>query len=344
MSSSSSPRILIVGAGAVGQLFGYHLHLAGAEVSYFIKEKYLAECKQGFTLFRIGLFTPSSRGERLHFTPHALLTNVAQVAEKTWDQVWFTIPSDALQGDWFPPFIAACGEATLVCLQPGPTDRDRFEAQAPASHIVHGMIAFIAYQGPLPGEELPRGERGLVFWHPPGSPSPFGGPSADPKRLDAVLSLLRAGGCPCKRQLDVSSEAAYPTTILTPFLATLELADWKFARLLGEGDLARAAQATREAAAIMARHQGRSAPPRKIDLYRPALVRLALHAAPPIFPLPLETYLAYHFTKVGPQTRMSLREYLRLGEQYGIRAEALEELIGTLQAHDEAQSTSSTTT
>ena len=40
-------NVLIVGAGAVGQVYGRHLALGGAHVYYFVREKYAAEFAAG---------------------------------------------------------------------------------------------------------------------------------------------------------------------------------------------------------------------------------------------------------------------------------------------------------
>ncbi|HIA02218.1 MAG TPA: hypothetical protein EYN66_09955, partial [Myxococcales bacterium] len=46
-------KVLIIGAGAVGQIYGYFLQRAGAEVSFFVKDKYAEECRQGFPLHHL---------------------------------------------------------------------------------------------------------------------------------------------------------------------------------------------------------------------------------------------------------------------------------------------------
>ena len=32
-------KILVVGAGSVGQVYGYHLSLGGAEITFYVKDK-----------------------------------------------------------------------------------------------------------------------------------------------------------------------------------------------------------------------------------------------------------------------------------------------------------------
>ena len=40
-------RVLLVGAGAVGQVYGYHLQKGGAQVAFFVRPKHRAEAEGG---------------------------------------------------------------------------------------------------------------------------------------------------------------------------------------------------------------------------------------------------------------------------------------------------------
>lgn len=44
-------KILVVGAGAVGQVYGYYFQRGGCEVTFFVRDKYRSEMEQGLTLF-----------------------------------------------------------------------------------------------------------------------------------------------------------------------------------------------------------------------------------------------------------------------------------------------------
>jgi ketopantoate reductase len=44
-------QILIIGAGAVGQVYAYHFAQAGHQVHLLLKEKYIPEAQQGFVLY-----------------------------------------------------------------------------------------------------------------------------------------------------------------------------------------------------------------------------------------------------------------------------------------------------
>ena len=47
---SASPRVCIVGAGAVGLVYAQFLRRAGAEVALLVKPEYADICGKGFTL------------------------------------------------------------------------------------------------------------------------------------------------------------------------------------------------------------------------------------------------------------------------------------------------------
>ncbi|MDV7398489.1 2-dehydropantoate 2-reductase N-terminal domain-containing protein, partial [Arthrospira platensis SPKY1] len=67
---------MIVGAGAVGQVYGHYLQRGGASVSYFVKEQYKEECEKGFTLYRC---RRSGLGSAEYFKADAIFTGFAEL-------------------------------------------------------------------------------------------------------------------------------------------------------------------------------------------------------------------------------------------------------------------------
>ena len=61
------------------------------------------------------------------------------------------------------------------------------------------------------------------------------------------------------------------------------------------------------------------------------------HLAKVVIPLDIETYLQYHFTKVGDQTRMFLDNYAALAETQERSAANIESLRAALRIRDEQQ-------
>ena len=316
-------RVLLVGAGAVGQVFGKYLQAAGCEISFLVKEKYAQEARRGYTHYELGLtsrsYTPTS------FSHFGVLTSVQEVAAHPWDQVWLCVSSTALRaGSWVEELARATGDATWIMLQPAIEDRDWLLQWVPPERLVSGMIPFLSFQAPLkPGDPVPV--PGTAFWFPPMARGFFSGPR---ERLDAVIPTLRAGGYPAQRHADAARAAALPTAVLTVFIDELESVGWRFDRFLERDCLERLQRAAREAVRIAAWRTGTSASA-LLPLLRPALFRLLLPLASRVVPFDLETYLRVHFTKVAAQTRWMMREYIELGTKAGLPVQTLQASVVT---------------
>ena len=314
---ATKPRILLVGAGATGQVFGWFLQAAGCEPSFLVKEKYAEEARRGFTLYPLGLF--ESEPTPLRFSGFGVLTSAEQAAAQRSDQVWLCISSTALRASGSVEALArVTGDATWVMLQPGLEDRDWLCQHVPPERLVSGMIPFLSFHAPLRTEE-PVPTPGTAFWFPPLSRGPFSGPEA---RLREVVRTLRAGGYPARRHDDVARAIAVPSAILTAVITGLERAGWSFERLLEPQSLERVLRATQEAVRIAAWRTKANASP-MLRLLRPTLFQMLVPVASWAAPFDLETYMRVHFTKVSDQTRWMLREYITLGTQAGLPVEEL---------------------
>ena len=62
----------------------------------------------------------------------------------------------------------------------------------------------------------------------------------------------------------------------------------------------------------------------------PLGIRLVLRVAPWVMPFDLETYLGYHFTKVGDQTRHHLDTLTEVGQERGLPIDAIAALRSAL--------------
>lgn len=318
-------KALIVGAGAVGMVYGRHLALSGAEVTFYVREKYRADAEAGFTVY------PLNQGrDPVAFAGAGVISTLEEVGAQAWDQVWITVSATALRGDWLAPFVAALPrEATVVAMQPGLATLNTLEgAGCAAERVVQGLIALISYQAPLPGEELPR--PGIAYWLPPLSPSPFSSPVGDDERVGAVVSALEAGGCPAKRVADASVQAAFGSAVMMPHLVALELEGWSLPALRRGRWWKLAGRAAREALAVVEAEVGKRPGVALRAASQSWILRPVLCAAPLLMPLPLESYLKYHFTKVGDQTRFMMGEYVARGADHDLPTGALRELVEAL--------------
>ena len=308
-------KILVVGAGAVGQVYALHLARAGHEIRFFVKPAHAAGLAGGLTLHRLGRW--HSRPERLQ--GYGIVTDTAAVAAQAWDQVWLALSSDALRGELATRVLAAVGGATVVCLQPGISDGDHVRRLVAPEQVVQGMIPFISFHSPLPGK---TGPEGMAFYLPPLTPTLLAGA---PQRVESVKSALRAGGLQARVVNDFARATAASTALFQSMIATLETNHWQLGSLPGSSVLRQGLAAAREAVAVAAAETGASTTV-LAPFLRPFIWRLLVPLIRPVFPVDIEVYLQYHFSKVGPQTRTMLDTYIELGRRHSLPTAAIEQL------------------
>lgn len=318
---SNKKNILIVGAGAVGQVYGFHLHQAGHRISFLVKPSHVEALRNGMTLHQLGFFSTKTQ----HWADFHLIADPLDASPQPWDQIWLTVPSTALRTESIEHVLAASGDATVIGLQPDASDADWLAAHLPSpENRVQGMIGFISYQSPLPGTP---GLEGMCYFLPPVSASLFEGDNQN--RRDAVIRDLKAGGMATQAIGSIDESAHGADGMLIPLVAALELHGWRlqgFAQSpegkLGQSAASEALKALQAARGTQIRWQKR--------LNTPRLLQLGLLAAPRVLPLPLEPYLKFHFSKVGAQTRQMLASYREMAIEHGLSVTALEELMGRL--------------
>ena len=305
-------RVLIVGAGAVGQVYGHHLARGGADVTFLVKPKYLEEVARGSTLYQLPNTEPEPWSPRATAAPTG-----------DYDAVILTVSSDALRGsEWLVELARKTGDATVVVLQPGLDDRAYVAERVEPTRLVDGAIHFLAYHAPLPGETR-FVSPGVAYWLFPGK-GPFSG--EDDARCDAIVAALAAGDMPVKRVRDTRRGSAFASVVLGAFIAALEAAGWSFASMRRDGCLELGARAARESLAVVA-HERTASPPLGTKLVARSLgFRALLALAPLVTPVELETYLQVHFTKVGTQMHDNLRALVEHGRRAGLPIEALDAL------------------
>lgn len=319
-------KVLIVGAGAVGQVYGHFLQRGGASVSCLVKEKHQRAAEEGFTLYRCrrrGL----GPGER--FLPEQVITQPEQVTADAYDQVWLATSSVDLHGGWLERLRDNIGDATVVMLQPDIDDRDYVFEVFGAERVVCGLVNFISYQTPLP--ELPTyhpdaQKYGVAYLFMPLMPAEFSGVA---ERLTPVLQALDEGRLQVKVRQDASRIYADRSAMMMPLVAALELEEWSFQRLQSSANLALAVRAGQEALAVVAAKFGRS-PNLRERLFSRFWVQTALPIMRWLAPMDAEAYVRFQFVKTAPQTRYMLNHFIEEGGRYGLATNALRSLVTQL--------------
>jgi 2-dehydropantoate 2-reductase len=304
----------------VGQVFGHHLALGGAHVTYFVREQYRAQVQQGFALRQLG-------GRQAKAPVHESGFSVASRAEELraaqFQHAYFTLSSTAIRGPWLRPVLDALGDATIVSLQPTRDDWAVVRAAGtPTSRLVAGSIGLVSYAAPLPGEKGVPGPC-TSYWLPPGARSFFSGPD---ERTRDVVHALKDGGLPAHKVADVHALMAQPNALGMTYLLALEACGFHVATLERCALLPQCTAAMREVSAIVAAREGQSQPALRLVTH-PLALRMLLAAGKRLAPFPLEPYLHRHFSKVREQTHLILANIKAAGDGLGLSTSALTGLM-----------------
>ena len=243
-------RVLIVGAGAVGQVYARHLQEAGVKVALYVRPSRLSEFADGFWMYPLNSQKLRDQGEHVHGM--TLYSSPEELRDERFSQVWLCVSSTALRGPWLAEVLESAAPESVVNMTPGFDDMKLVQAtfQGP---VVQGLIQFMSYQTPL---HLPRGwptndrmekemlrdRPGIAYWLPTGAKGLFGGCESVAK---ATVRTLRAGGFPAKFDKAVVTKGRVGSAVLMPLVAALELAGWRFDALKRGGNLPLATAASR---------------------------------------------------------------------------------------------------
>ncbi|HEY4221501.1 MAG TPA: 2-dehydropantoate 2-reductase N-terminal domain-containing protein [Myxococcota bacterium] len=304
----------VFGAGAVGAVYGLHLQRGGAEIVFVVRQKYVDEVRAGIRMYR---GSRDHTGELL--VAEQVVGDVEELRGQALDQVWLCVPSTSIDEATLQKIASATGDALIVDMAPGLDGRSlRIFGRA---RLVDGLIPFISYQTPLPGVPAEADRDGIAYWLPPLTPTALSGPGAA-----EAASALVAGGMTARAVKDVESGRAVGSALLMGVIATLEVSGWDLKRARARLD-----GAVGQAVDAMARANHVRGTLVKL-VAQPAIARMVLWLAPVVVPLPLERYLAYHFTKVGAQTRAMLKSYLDAADKAGLAAPELREITRQIEA------------
>lgn len=297
-------NVLIVGAGAVGQVYGHALAQAGARVHFLVRPRYLEAARRGFVLYP---FHHKGGAAPQRFTDFTVHSTLDELRAHRFDALIPAVSGPALHQPWLPDTLAAAEGAALVLLHAGMTGAtDLFDTLAPDRRRAWGMIPFMAFAAPLPGQSLP--EPGTGWWLPPLARTGFDG---DREITAPLTRLLTAGGLPAAVQPGVARQGAFGTAFLSCHMAALQAGGWRFDGL--RPLLPLAAQATRQAAGVVAALTGWKAP-LPVRLMHPCVGRAALPIVEAVTPFSAEAFFAAHFTKVNHQTQEHLTTWVAEGE------------------------------
>jgi len=105
MTNSTASRVLIVGAGSIGMIFGYHLSLANAHVTYLVRPARVERLSRPQTLY---CYDDNSLK---HFEGYSVISDHAGIAEGKFDYILLTLDGASLQSEDGVKLTKAIGKA-----------------------------------------------------------------------------------------------------------------------------------------------------------------------------------------------------------------------------------------
>ena len=298
-------RVLIVGAGATGQVIGAALAAQSDKVAYLVRHSSadtLELCVTKLPMRSLGQFR--SREWRSTCASYSSVSAVLS-AGIAWDAVFLAVAAPALRGAWLPELLRGCQTAVIIFIAGGVADSERshlIASGATEGRLLQLGFTAIAWQSPLPAlhASLSAILASPTAAVPPAkiscvTPSPL--LLAGPAIATELAKALHAGGVPCTAVRSVA-DLVFADCILLPLCAALGCVGWSFARLRANGELRTLAAATsRECIGVA---QKTSAGPSLlwrflVHFIRGHLLFLILLLAPLVLPFDFEAYLAHHF-------------------------------------------------
>ena len=311
-------KVLVVGAGAVGQIYGHYYADGGSDVTFFVRPKHIEELKSGLSIFNL------NKKQTTDFQNFKVITDLTRLKDIQWDIVVLTVPSDALFTPWLQEFTSSINKtATLLTLQPNLNDREEIAKFYPQEKTVTGVITLVAFPTPL-GNKWPQ-EKGMAVWFPPMGKAPFDG---KPDEVNKVVSPLIKAGFPAmaKPLLKNPSMVAFGSTFLGVFIRNLEMQHWKLSAFSQNEASDLMTNSMKEAFAVVSKRHGLTQPA-YVHLLGKTFYKSSIALAKFMMPFDLETYLEFHFTKVGKQMRMNLENLQRDARSLRMQTPHLDRLI-----------------
>ena len=326
-------RVLVVGAGAVGQVYAFHFWKGGAQVGFLVREKYAQDLRdKALVLHALSQF---GQTKPVLFREYEVVSRLADIKQGAgWDVVVCTISSAALrEGSWLGDFLASLGpNTTLVNLGSGLEDREQYlKAGFPRSRLVEGFITFSSWQAPLPGEKthpvgpIPWPEKDInkPLGYLKSSPLPFTG---DPLRVTPITSSLTQGGLWAVRVPGWYDALFALPAVATPVLVALEAEGWSFRALSQSPLVPLATRAIGDCLKVTGKSTGIWWVPLMHLFIWTIGIRFFLLLLLWVMPFDFEAFTRYHFQKVGAQTKLYCDDYIREGRQAGLPMRDLERL------------------
>ena len=346
MMTDDRPEILIVGAGAQGVVTGYHLDLAGARVTFLVREGRRAALQGGQTLYCY-----DDGGSLKRFDHYDVVTDAKALAGRRFAYVLVTLDGASCRSAEGMALLAALGDLVrgtdAYVIAGGVGVRDLFvrTMALPDDRVLEGTLGSLAYQTdrvtlplhpPTDPAELAKSD---IAYHHFSNRTGFmmaGRPKAAAERFAALHT--RSG---VSKGIVMKPDVfAIMSTAFFPMTAMCDLAGWPdAATMIADKPLMRlGAAAMREVIALPGHGwMGRLAAP---VMRRATLGMVLKKMEQDSLPLDFHAFNAFHHGgKVREQDIDVMKDCIATGAAAGRRMTALRELVSRYERHIAAGAT-----
>jgi len=252
------PEVLIIGAGNIGRVYGYHLSNAGCKIHYYVRE----HNKQNLTNYPLRIHRLSSiirilnKSTTVKFSDYTITTDVdiangnAPNLPEHLDYVIFTVPCHLInEGEWFKTLINFLNnkyQKNIYYTSPIPDETSMqriIDMGVDKTQIISGQTNTCSYFAPLETQKFePRGEAAAkkdaeednpnkVIVYCTTSPEVYGELTEEAKdATNKFVGLLNKGEL-YTVNIDKDTQYGITCAMAAPLLAVCAVYDWNFFNL-----------------------------------------------------------------------------------------------------------------
>jgi Ketopantoate reductase PanE/ApbA len=339
--TNDKPGVLIVGAGAMGLIIGYHLSLAGSQITFLVRPQRLAELATPQRLYNY------RDGQLRTFSDYRAVATTAEIDARSLDYVLLTLDGSAMrtvEGSTLLKDIGAAlqdSSATLMFGGVGVGLREHVVRLAglPSERILSCALGLLAHQ--VAGAQLPihpptrpellaqahvayvqgSNKRGLVVAARPTLPA---------KNFRELYN--RCGVSRCQRMNSTLFEIV--CKLPYPLFAISELAGWPRAEVLAGNKSLWQLNRRAQGEIMSLRQHGWIGRLIQHVMTERVQLKVALKMEHDAWPMDLAAFNRFHHgKKVQQQNIEIMRDCIAVGERDGSAMSALKEVLDQLERH-----------
>jgi len=258
MSLEKKAEILIVGAGSIGRVYGYHFWKGGANVHFYIRE----HNKENLTKYPLRMHKLSSsvrwfnKSETKKFSEYNVITdneiknNNATNLPSQLDYVIFTLPAHRInEGEWLQFLVSFLNnkyQKKVYFSSPAPviSGMQRFiDIGIDKNKIISGQIGCDCYYAPIDNQSFEARDieiakkddeennpNKVIVYYQSGQEL-FGGLTSEAKEATNKLAIILNQGGLNAKSIDRDTEYGIRFPIMTPMFMSYTIYNWNFAEV-----------------------------------------------------------------------------------------------------------------